>query len=83
MQVEMWDSVASQGLLSQKAKGWGVGNEQLWWRVVFCSPWGIQPFLHLHILPTHFLPSPTAPTLILGTHKWVGYRLMGLTFDGG
>jgi len=31
--------------------------------------------------PTH--PSPSASTLFLGTHKWVGYRPMGLAFDGG
>jgi hypothetical protein len=48
---------------------------------VLCSPWGIQPFLHQHLLPTHFPPSPPAPTLT--DHQWVRYSPMGHAFDGG
>ena len=33
-----------------------------------------------NILPTHLLPTPTAPMLLLGTHKWAGYSPIGLMF---
>ena len=33
-----------------------------------------------NILPTHLLPTPTAPMLLLGTHKWAGYSPIGLAF---
>src|SRR6202050_4845145 len=46
-----------------------------------CSPWDLHPFLHLHLLPTLFLSSPSAPMLLLGTHKPVEYGPMGLAFS--
>ena len=56
----------------RKLRGGKLGVSSYGGRVVLCSPWGIQPFLHLHLHLTHFLLSPSAPTLIIGTHKWLG-----------
>jgi len=52
---------------------------------VMSSPWDLHPFLHLHLLPTLSLPSPSAPILLLGTHKLVKYGPMGfmLSADQG
>jgi hypothetical protein len=44
---------------------------------VMSSPWDLHPFLHLHLLPTLSLPSPSAPIWLLGTHKLVKYGPMG------
>jgi hypothetical protein len=47
-----------------------------------CSPWDLHPFLHLHLLPTFSLSSPSTP-ILLGTHKFVEYGPMGLVFSAG
>jgi len=49
-------------------------------RGLLCSPWDLHPFLHLHLLPTLSLSSPSAPMLLLGTHKVIECGLMGLAF---
>jgi hypothetical protein len=38
--------------------------------VLFCSPWDLHPFLHLHLLPIFFHPSPPTPISLPGTHEW-------------
>ena len=76
----MGGSVVSQAPCCCNLMGGELGVSWYGGRGLLCSPWDLHPFkfLHLHLLPTLSLPSPSAPILLQGTHKLVKYDPMGL-----